>query len=420
MRLPRLLLAIVLLSSAAVTGIVAALQRDDATGASADTATRAVAASAATTPGLTTTAAATPASAATGDRVRLAASVADPAGRRALVDVELYDATGRRVFQRFWDRRQLTPRARTLATVWAVPAGTRPGRYTVKVGVFTPGWRSLLAWDDAAATVTVRKGRPATTTTTTRPPATTSTSPPAVSGPGPARFRTLPPGSALPSGATCAALVRGRPQPETKRMNAAANRRTGHRLGDDFFDPGANDPRAAREIRPRVDGNFTGTTREILRWAACKWGIDEELVFAQAAIESWWRQDTEGDFGSTAANCAPGHAPGADGRPGQCPESFGIMQNRYPFERSAWPGAERSTAMNADTAYAIWRACYEGYETWLNDVEHGRRYAAGDAEGCQGRWFAGRWHTAQAGQYIARVRDYLDRRIWETPEFQEP
>jgi hypothetical protein len=39
----------------------------------------------------------------------------------------------------------------------------------------------------------------------------------------------------------------------------------------------------------------TGTTREILRWAACKWGIDQSIVFAQAAVESWWRQTTMGD-----------------------------------------------------------------------------------------------------------------------------
>jgi autotransporter family porin len=420
-RLPRILLAIVIVTTGAASGGVAAarLGHDDAPGAPASAASQIVAASAVTAGGMTATGAARPASAAAGTRVVLAASVADPGGQAVLVDLEVYDRGGRRVFQRFWDRQRLTPRTRVFRTVWTVPAGTRPGAFTVKLGVFTPGWQKLLRWNDTATRVTVRAGgAPATTipttTTTTRPPAT---APP---GAAPARFRTLPPGSALPSSATCAAQVRSRPEPESKGSNAAANRRTGHGLGAGFFDPGATDPRAGRDIRPRVDGAFTGTTKEILRWAACKWGIDEDLVFAQAAIESWWRQDTEGDFGSTAANCAPGHGIGADGRAGQCPESFGILQNRFPFERSAWPGAEQSTAMNADTAYAIWRACYEGYERWLNDVDRGRQYAAGDAEGCQGRWFAGRWHTAAADEYIARVRDYLDRRIWETPEFQEP
>jgi len=86
---------------------------------------------------------------------------------------------------------------------------------------------------------------------------------------------------------------------------------------------------------------------------------------------------------------------------------------------SAFPGALRSTAMNADVAYAVWRACYEGYETWLNTVDRGSQYAAGDAWGCVGRWFSGRWHTADSDGYVARVKDYLNKRIWLQATFQE-
>jgi autotransporter family porin len=157
-----------------------------------------------------------------------------------------------------------------------------------------------------------------------------------------------------------------------------------------------------------------------LQWAACKWGIDEDLVRAQAAIESWWRQDAKGDWGTDPSRCPPGHGLGVDGRPGQCPESWGLLQSRYPYEKSAWPGIADSSAFNADTAYAIWRACYEGYEWWLNDVERGEQYGPGDAWGCIGRWFSGRWHTQAAEGYIERVKGYLDDRIWETPDFQEP
>ncbi len=120
------------------------------------------------------------------------------------------------------------------------------------------------------------------------------------------------------------------------------------------------------------------------------------------------------------AGCAPGRGFGVDGKPGQCPESFGILQNRYPYEHSGWPGIATSTAMNADLAYGIFRACFEGYEGWLNTVEQGQHYAAGDAWGCIGRWFAGRWHTQLANDYTARVKDYLSQRIWETANFQEP
>jgi autotransporter family porin len=111
---------------------------------------------------------------------------------------------------------------------------------------------------------------------------------------------------------------------------------------------------------------------------------------------------------------------GADGQPGLCPESFGILQNRYPYEQSGWPGIATSTAFNADLTYAIWRACFEGYEWWLEDVEHGAPYVAGDAWGCFGRWFSGRWHTPAADGYISAVQDYHAQRIWETPNFQEP
>jgi autotransporter family porin len=238
----------------------------------------------------------------------------------------------------------------------------------------------------------------------------------ASSGRGPAHFHTLPPGAVLPSGARCARWVRARPIAENKGMNRADNRVKGKPVGPGFL--AGDTPQADQLIAPRIHGNFTGTTREILRWAACKWGIDQDIVFAQAALESWWRQTTLGDWESNG--CPPGHGPGADGKPGLCPQSWGILQNRYPYEKSSWPGIATSTAMNADTAYAIWRSCFDGYETWLNTVGHVGTYHAGDAWGCVGRWFAGRWHTAPAQQYIAKVKKYLRERIWLQPDFQEP
>jgi len=251
-------------------------------------------------------------------------------------------------------------------------------------------------------------------------PHSTSTTPaPLVYAAPPDHFDTLPPGSRLPAGSECAALIRTRPLPENKAVNAAFNQARGHALARDFFDPRSGDPRANATISVRVDGDFAGTTHEILRWAACKWGIDEDVVDAQAAKESWWRQNSMGDWHPDSSACAPGHGLGADGRPGQCPQSFGILQDRYPFQHSSWPGIAQSTAMNADTAYAIWRACFEGYERWLNTLERGREYAAGDAWGCVGRWVSGRWHTPLAEQYIAGVRDYLSRRVWEHRDFVE-
>ena len=235
------------------------------------------------------------------------------------------------------------------------------------------------------------------------------------SAPAAIQFGTLPPGAKLPSGAQCARWVKAAPSPENRPGNAVSNHTTGESVGRDFF-PAGDSPQVARLV-PLISGGFTGTTEEILRWAACKWGISQDIVFAQAAVESWWRQDTLGDWGTDAALCPPGHGPGADGRGGQCPQSYGILQTRYPFERAGWPGMASSTAMNADAAYAIWRSCYDGYEVWLNDVPRGRRYQAGDLWGCVGRWYAGSWYTPAAEQYISTVKEYLHERVWQQPDF---
>ncbi len=291
--------------------------------------------------------------------------------------------------------------------------GAAPGSNTTVPGMIDQPSPTVTASPDVTVANASPSGTPAARasgTPTTRASGAAATAP--------ARFTTKRPGAALPSGAQCATWVRARPYPENKGANRTKNRTMGHRLGPGFFSGG--DARANSTIAPRVDGRFTGTTGQILRWAACKWGVDENLVFAQAAIESWWQQGTLGDWTTDGTRCAPGRGLGVDGRPGECPESFGILQNRYPYEQSAWPGIANSTAMNADLAYAIWRGCFEGYETWLNTVERGRDYAAGDEWGCIGRWFSGRWHTSAGQGYVDRVRGYLDQRIWQTPNFQQP
>ncbi len=265
-------------------------------------------------------------------------------------------------------------------------------------------------------------GRSAATSASPSASSTSSAAPGSASGVSPAtpplHFRTLPPGAKLPSGAACARWVRKSPKRENKAANRHFNHTKGERVGAHFFSAG-DSPKADKLLAPRINGDFTGTTEEILRWAACKWGISQSVVFAQAAVESWWQQDTLGDWGTDASACPPGHKLGADGKAGQCPQSYGILQNRYPYEKGSWPGIGRSTAMNADTAYAIWRSCYDGYEPWLNDVQHSGTYHAGDLWGCVGAWFAGRWHTAPAQGYIAKVKQYLSEQIWRTKDFQQ-
>ena len=172
---------------------------------------------------------------------------------------------------------------------------------------------------------------------------------PAVS-PAPAfrRFNLLPPGSALPTSARSAARVR--PAPEVRPVNQRPNRfgvvpNQTRGVAGAWTDA---DPSKA-VFTARVDGNFVGTTDEIIQWAACKWGVDEDYVRAQIVAESYWDQvNSLGDWGTTAANCEPRFPLGTNGRTGQCPESFGLGQTRYPFMRTAFPRAYDSSAYNLD------------------------------------------------------------------------
>jgi hypothetical protein len=151
-----------------------------------------------------------------------------------------------------------------------------------------------------------------------------------------------------------------------------------------------------------VDGRFTGTTDEIIQWAARKWGFRVDALRAVAALESWWDMDVLGDEG----------------------DSFGIFQVRRPYHcRGACAIARDSTAFNADYYGGIVRAYYDGKMGWLNSpdvtAENGARYESGDFWASAGAWFDGRWHTPADERYVARARHYLRARVWEQPRFVE-
>src|SRR5262249_24548237 len=95
-------------------------------------------------------------------------------------------------------------------------------------------------------------------------------------------FVTLPPGTALPTEAECAARVRRSPW-EPRPANFWANNTNAYAQGWRLHGSDLD----AYGYEERVTGNFTGTTDEILQWVACKWGIDEDIVRAQAVRESF-------------------------------------------------------------------------------------------------------------------------------------
>src|SRR6478609_640456 len=144
-----------------------------------------------------------------------------------------------------------------------------------------------------------------------------------------------------------------------------------------------------RELKIRVTGHFTGTTDEIIQWAAWKWGLPEDMIRAVAFNESHWRMQTQGD----------------DGR------SFGLMQVQASSHPGTWPMSQASTAFNVDHFGFVIRAYYEDVHPWLTTAH------AGDLWGAVGAWFSGAWHDAQAQPYITRQQDTVAARPWNQPTF---
>jgi hypothetical protein len=167
-----------------------------------------------------------------------------------------------------------------------------------------------------------------------------------------------------------------------------------------------------RDKRAKVTGNFTGTTTEIIQWAACKWGIDEDTIRADAVVESYWHMSTLGDV------CGPsGEA------------SYGLMQIKNKDCSGAtvhggYPDTMQSTALNVDWYGAHIRSCYDGdfYDggNWLYlgqtvdqiAAQHDWNYVFW---GCIGSHYSGNWQPGQP--YEARVQQVLKNRTWESSGF---
>ncbi|GAC1358733.1 MAG: hypothetical protein NVSMB47_11620 [Polyangiales bacterium] len=242
--------------------------------------------------------------------------------------------------------------------------------------------------------------------------------------PAPARFATLPPHASLPTGAQCAAWVKGTAPKERRPENVAANHLVPpaadlgtfhtHAVWGDFI--------TAADFTT-VDGDFTGTTEEIFRWVACKWGVDEDVVRAQAWQESGWKQGNLhysaadhagwGDFRSDPALCKTAAWDGWQSDLDGCYQSCGILQTKV-FDFNTYPASCESTAFNADFRMAYQRGCMNGDVHYLHDRDASYPGTETDTMlwGCVGHWFSGGWNDSGALDYIAGVRDHLVKRPW--------
>ena len=319
-------------------------------------------------------------------------------------------------------------------------------------------------------------------TPTSAPKTTTSTGPPAAAG----YFTLRPVGgwSSLPGDSTCAGAVRystWEPRPQNYQQNhtmpasgamAASFATRPRALG------GSYNTLWDTWLLRRVDGRYTGTTDEILQWAACKWGLPDNLIRADAVVESTWFQylhyPNDASYGGGGGSCywlygcgdafsSPTAASitycngiaaqgvlasevhnyqrdpvtGAGGYPytpttGLCPKTFSILgvmswddpawQAPYaPYagnQNGTFPFTRDSTAAAADYWGAYIRGCYEGWAYWLKDTGTGN-YGAGDLWGCVGSWYSGDWHSSGANSYIAQVQTNQNNRIWLTASFDD-
>lgn len=231
-------------------------------------------------------------------------------------------------------------------------------------------------------------------------------------------FTTLPPGSPLPSEQECAARVR-RASWEPRTDNTAANQRIPTHEQIALLTPWNEtigvDPKA-NNLLLQITGNFTGTTDEILQWAACKWGIDEDIVRAEVAVESNWHQNFLGDYTTDHSLCPPGTWNGKS-----CYQSYGLLQLKYYYFQSTWPMSRDDTAFNVEYVLGVIRTCFEGWTTYLNErtpLPGYSHYHAGDIWGCLGRWYSGGWYDQGAVTYIQKVKTALAQKPWLEAGFQ--
>jgi hypothetical protein len=203
----------------------------------------------------------------------------------------------------------------------------------------------------------------------------------------------------------------------------------------------------------RVDGNYTGSTDMILRWAACKYGVDENVARAQAWVESGWLQGGAGDYRTTQSACVQGSftalwnttitEPGGStvSCHNCCYQSWSLLQTKVFYEWMTWPEIMQSTAFAADYRFADQRECMAGaYTTYMNG--RGVTYAADVAAyksnplgvsanqtmanpngsemsnqdrvlwGCIGMHYSGSWYDSGAQTYIGEVGNAYTAKPW--------
>ena len=230
-------------------------------------------------------------------------------------------------------------------------------------------------------------------------------------------FSTLLPHAALPPEVKCAQKVLDQPSTENIPQNTQFNQTvpTTTELSAFHAQPLWNNEAPVRDFA-RVTGNFTGTTEQIIRWASCKWGLDENAMRAEAWSETFWVQNSPADHQTDAALCQTPNWNGWDGT--QCYQSYGIFQSKV-FDFNIWPETSDSTAFNADFRGAYMRACLNGDVRYLESRPPDPGYPVynkGNTDqrfwGCMGEWASGGWYDVGAVNYMTAVSVIMKASPW--------
>ena len=116
------------------------------------------------TPSIALTTTVSAAQAISGSRVQIVSEIKSMNDVSGLVDIEVHNAEGTRLAQWVFPEEALAANeSRAYTVTWEIPADLPPGEYVVKLGLFEAGWRTLHAWKNAAATVTVADASAAVT-----------------------------------------------------------------------------------------------------------------------------------------------------------------------------------------------------------------------------------------------------------------
>jgi hypothetical protein len=240
--------------------------------------------------------------------------------------------------------------------------------------------------------------------------------------PGPQKTWAAPGTRPLSDGRAAACVVH---RPETRLENTTYNNyvptdaqlKAFHSAIDDSGSPADQDVPTRVYVTGRP-GLSKPSTDDLIQWAAHKWGIPEDWIRADMAVESWWVQTDLGDRATVASNWYTLYPQRARiSGTSDVYQSMGISQVKWIPDGSDETGTEplrwKSTAFALDYYAAKIRYYYDGDCGWC-----GSGYSAGQAWNSVGGWYEpSPWGNSNQESYIGQVKSDLANRVWEQPGF---